>query len=302
MSLGLVTGKLLRSLSDVIFPCFFMFFEVSWCRLHICSSNTSSSLHWLPSGGKYLSSALIGTQAFPGLQWIHLLHSWFLLWQNSEASVPSLDSAGPDCMRQPSFYFSEGGLSQAHRSVCTFTSHLRKLSIASLGSVHGKLATGSEGRCVGEMCEVLGVSVGWRGRSVGEAFPVLMGGPPTRAHDMVSKTHVSLKYCEPWLLSPSLSLTPIHSAQTRYSWWGKREVGLLAAFSQNGFPHSWAAPKFQPHPTAPTEAYCGWVPGCHCWRSDMIGPHLHCPSCWCHSLTTVNFKILSLLQWKFCTF
>ena len=97
------------------------------------------------------------------------------------------------------------------------TSRLHKLSIASLGSVHGELATGSEGGCMGEMCGVLGVSLGWLAESVGEAFPVLMGGPSTRAHDMVSKTHVSLIYCEPWLLSPSHSLTPICSAQTQYS-------------------------------------------------------------------------------------
>lgn len=75
-----------------------------------------------------------------------------------------------------------------------FPGHLHKLTLDALGSVLGELATGSEGRCVGETCGLLEVSMHELGRSGGEASPVF-SGPPARAH--VSKSHIPLIHSEP---------------------------------------------------------------------------------------------------------
>lgn len=85
------------------------------------------------------------------------------------------------CAHNLPFAFPRAGPGRPADSGCfvrKLTSCLRKLTLGTLGSGHGESATGSEGRCVGELYEVLEVSVDGLGGSVGEPFPVLMAGLP----------------------------------------------------------------------------------------------------------------------------
>lgn len=71
------------------------------------------------------------------------------------------------CAHNLPFAFPRAGPGRPADSGCfvhKLTSCLRKLTLGTLGSGHGESATGSEGRCVGELYEVLEADIcGWAG-------------------------------------------------------------------------------------------------------------------------------------------
>lgn len=243
LSLGSVTWVLLCSPGGIVFPWCFMSLTV--LCLHVCSGSHLLESSWSDFGREIFVSPGRDSETFLGPQWIYL-HACSLPWHSLKLLCLLWTLQSQLVCSQLPFPRAVSPRPEGTGWLCALPpGHLHKLTLDALGSVHGELATGSEGRCVGETYGLLEVSVGGLGESVGEAFSVLMGGPSTRVRDRVSQSHVPLIDPQPWLLISS-PLTAPHSFSSNSVRWMRQEgSGPVQQHLLKTAPHPRAAPECQ---------------------------------------------------------